>query len=64
MNNKKQETNSSCCFYNWGGDGTKERPSYPTAYGARCEKYNEFFCRTEKGLYPNCSACKFEEVKK
>jgi hypothetical protein len=58
----KQSTNSNCRFYNFGGDGTIERPTYPTAYGARCELYNEFFRCNSKGIiYPNCPTCEYEK---
>jgi hypothetical protein len=59
----KNETNSDCPYYNMGGDGSKERPSYPTEYGARCEKHNEFFSVPSSGvLTPNCFACTGERL--
>jgi hypothetical protein len=65
MSGQKQETNSDCSFYNWGGDGTRERPNYPREYGARCECYDKFFERDSDGiLIPNCPTCKRAEVKR
>lgn len=56
---KKNKINRNCFYYNLGGEGTKERPSYPSIYGARCEYYNNFFYEDNKGkLRPNCNKCK------
>ena len=45
------DTNSKCEHYNWG-DG------YPSAYGARCKKFNKFFSKDKNGrLEPNCFEC-------
>ena len=55
---ESNETNDDCYYYNWGGDGTKERPSYPREYGAKCEYYDEFFRLYTGGvLKPNCDEC-------
>jgi hypothetical protein len=56
------ELNRACIYYNWGGDGTKERPSYPREYGARCERYNMFFSRMKSGANPDCSTCCFAKT--
>ena len=53
-----QETRKDCNFYNFGGEiGNKERPTYPDVYGARCEKFNEFFSKRGSQLEPDCSNC-------
>ena len=53
---KKNTTKDDCDYYNWGG--TDKYTSYPTSYGARCEKYNDFFYRNEDNiLEPNCYSC-------
>lgn len=52
------EIDHLCSFYNFGGDGSKERPCYPSAYGARCEKFGKFFSSYSGGrLEPNCFEC-------
>jgi len=58
-NDYKGHPKRDCYFYNWGGDHTKNRPSYPREYGARCEFYKEFFTRDRlgAGLEPNCDEC-------
>jgi len=57
---EKNTTKPDCKFYNWGG--TDKHPSYPREYGARCEKYNEFFYRNDDNiLEPNCYSCKIYE---
>jgi len=55
--NLENITNKECKYYNYGGDGTNARPSYPTEYGARCEKYKEFFYMDKNKLVPNCYNC-------
>lgn len=59
---KKSETNDKCKYYNWGGG--KGYVSYPREYGARCEKYNEFFSRANGKLTPQCHGCRFSNEKK
>ena len=56
--NLQNKTKSDCKYYNWGGEGTDERPSYPKSYGARCEFYKELFYMNGKVLKPNCYSCK------
>lgn len=69
MTNLENKTKKDCKYYNWGGEGTEERPSYPTSYGARCELTKEIFSiGNNKILNPNCYSCKSyinkKEVKK
>jgi len=50
------ETNSNCYFYDWNSH--KHWPSYPSSYGARCNKEDKFFSRDEDDvLDPDCSQC-------
>lgn len=58
---EKNQTNPYCEHYNFGGDGTNKKPSYPTEYGARCELFDIFFGQDKNGnLIPNCYRCKNE----
>lgn len=54
----KHETMNECFFYDWGGCISRDYVTYPTAYGSRCESYNEFFTIKEGELFPNCPNCK------
>jgi len=54
----KQETNHSCFFYSCGGCIARDYTTYPSAYGSRCESYNEFFAMNDGKLFPNCPTCK------
>jgi len=65
----KEKTKRECYFYDWGGTGRLfECNAYSTAYGARCDFFNQFFSEKEGTLTPNCETCdKFvsnTEVKK
>ena len=60
---EKNTTKPDCKFYNW--NDKEIYTSYPREYGARCEKYNEFFYRNADNiLEPNCYSCKIYEVYK
>lgn len=59
----KNQTNKKCEYYNFGGDLQKGYTSYPTTYGARCEKYNKFFTMKDNELTPNCYGCLNRENK-
>lgn len=63
-NGGKDFPKRDCYFYNWGGDCSKGRPSYPREYGARCEFNNVFFERhyLTGDLIPDCSTCPWYEL--
>lgn len=61
----KDQTDSECRYYNWGGSihrlGDRiiaDYPSYPREYGARCEYYQKFFIKDSLGrMLPCCKFC-------
>jgi len=54
-------TNKKCYYYNHGGNLSRGYTSYPTEYGARCEKHNAFFTQKDNKIIPSCEECKFKK---
>lgn len=54
-------TNKKCYYYNHGGDITRGYTSYPAEYGARCEKYDEFFHKINDRIIPTCEGCNYKK---